>query len=356
MKNSYNGKKALLIGNGINRLFPKESLSWWQLLNELSERFNIAADLNNEFKPYTLLFEELLHRKPGMGPFQEMQKNLKQFIRQKIEKQLEGKKGFNEYHKKMMSLGYDDLLTTNYEYSFQKSIDSDFLKRKNSYALNRQEKKHSLKRGYNLSDESPTVWHIHGELEVPINYTNKSKNFAEESILIGYEQYADYMKKIRDAFDSGRGSRQDSSNNMKYRILNEVDSAFWMDKFFTQNIDIIGQGLDFSENHLWWILNQRANFIRNNEENELKIDNRIRFIYPKFSNENMIDTDQKDFLNKFINMRNNKLRSKASAELLKAFKVEDVIIKVDKEPTNEEAFREFYDRAIDQYLNKDNDQ
>jgi len=49
----------------------------------------------------------------------------------RIESQLNGKPDFNHYQKKIMKLGYDDILTTNYDYGLEKSIVPDFASIKN---------------------------------------------------------------------------------------------------------------------------------------------------------------------------------------------------------------------------------
>ena len=64
-------------------------------------------------------------------PFEEKLKELKKKIRGTIEQQLEKKKGYNEYHRKLVDLGYDDILTTNYDYAFQLSADENFFDKGN---------------------------------------------------------------------------------------------------------------------------------------------------------------------------------------------------------------------------------
>lgn len=343
MKTTNTGKRSLLIGNGINRLDSEQSVSWGKLLSDIKDRFNIKVDLDNEFKPFTLAFEELLHRKKGRNSFVEKLQELKKFIGENISEQLQGKAGFNVYHRKFMNLGYDDLLTTNYEYSFQKSVDENFLAFKKTKALNRLEPRYSMKRAYKVDGSKTKIWHIHGELMVSRNNSDRSKFIDEESILIGYEQYSEYLNKIQTVFKSGRGSKSNSDNSLIYRIMNNVDSPFWIDKFFTDNIDIIGQGLDFTENHLWWLINQRANYKRNNDTKELNVDNRIRYFYPKFENDGLIDLRESNFFEKAIRMRNASLKGKAMAELLSAFEVEGVEVKA-------RAYTEFYDQVIENYL------
>jgi hypothetical protein len=94
MVSSYKNKKALLIGNGINQLDKQQSVSWGDLLNELKSKFDIDVDLENEFKPFPLGFDEMLHQKDGSNNFENKLKRLKISIRNNINKQLKGKLGY----------------------------------------------------------------------------------------------------------------------------------------------------------------------------------------------------------------------------------------------------------------------
>ena len=127
MIQSFQNKRALLVGNGVNLLDSNQSFSWGALLQELKDTYGIDVDLDNVFKPFPLAFDEMLHQKPGNNDFKDKIKTLKQRISKSIDKQLEGKRGYNEYCNKLALLSYDDILTTNYDYSLQKSIVPDFM-------------------------------------------------------------------------------------------------------------------------------------------------------------------------------------------------------------------------------------
>lgn len=336
-----NDKRALLLGNGINQLDSTQSISWGDLLKSIKTKFDIQVDLNNEFKPFPLAFEEMMHRKSGENPIDNKLRRLKQAIKGSIDHQLSGKDGFNEYHTKFMQLGYDDILTTNYDYSLQKSVMSNFEDEKKDLALNRQEIKHSLKRGYEMPRDLGNIWHIHGELYDSRNIRNEHIFYPEESILIGYDQYTDYFLKIQENFDGIKNNTKSRKHGLKNRILNGENGKYWTEIFFTHNVDIIGLGLDFSENHIWWIINQRAIAIRNHEHEELKVNNTIRFFFPKM--EASIDPTESGFFEKAVKKLNGTNKLKAIAELLWAFGVE--IVEVDCE-----SYEEFYDKLLLRYL------
>lgn len=342
MISSYKNKKALLIGNGINQLDQTQSISWGSLLAELKSKFSIQVDLDNEFKPFPLGFEEMLHKKEGQNNFNSKLKTLKISIKNSIEEQLEDKVGYNEFHKKFMELNYDDILTTNYDYSLEKSIDSTFLENKSSLAKNRQERKYSLKRSYNVNNELTNIWHIHGELFDSRNLSEDSQYYNEESIMIGYEHYASYLEKIQENFKGKAGSLKVESQGLMTRIKNDKLGLFWTDVFFTHNLDIIGQGLDFSENHLWWLINQRAILMRNyNTKTGVLVDNQITFYYPKMKSNNNISIDKP--LDEIIKKKNSFNRAKAVGELLDAFKVKTIGVECD-------SYLSFYEKLVSEYL------
>ncbi len=337
MKSSYKGNRALLIGNGVNQLDREQSVSWGDLLDQLKQDFQIDVELNNPFKPFPLGFEEMLHRKGGGNEFLSKLRNLKKAIRRNIDTQLAGKDGFNEYHRRIMQLGYSDVLTTNYDYALQKSIMDDFLDRKAGLAQNRQESKFSLKRAYHLKEQDVRVWHIHGELYDSRNLSRDGIYYHEESIMIGYEHYASYLEKIQDNFNGFRNARKPENQGLLTRIKNNTHSRFWTDIFFTHHVDIIGQGLDFSENHLWWLLNQRANLMRMPDNRfDLHIDNVIRFYYPVLPKNEITAQDD---LDEIIKERNAIDKAKGIGEVLEAFKVEPRPIVCD-------SYRAFYERVM----------
>lgn len=338
MERSFQNKKALLIGNGINRLDTSQSFSWSELLQELKKNHNIDVDLDNVFKPFPLAFEEMLHRTSERKDFNDEVKNLKQQIRQIIDRQLQNKRGYNEYHQKMVALDYDDVLTTNYDYSLEKSVCGDFLQRKNKLAQNKHEIKHSLKRRYVLPGVNPAIWHIHGEL---LNSRKSGENnYAEESIMIGYEHYASYLEKIQRKIKGKSGKQTVENQSLRIRLKNKAVSPFWVDIFFTHHIDIVGQGFDFSENHLWWLINYRANRMRlNGQNNGIEINNTIRFFYPQIDGENRIDINKFNDFSKIIKKKNDFDKSRAIAEVLKSFKVIP-------RPIYCESYPDFYDQVI----------
>lgn len=342
MIESFQNKKAMLIGNGLNRLDSSQSFSWGKLLQELKDRYKIDVDLDNFFKPFPLAFDEMQHLKSGSNSLRNKLKVFKQGIKTEIENQLAGKRGFNDYHRKLASLEYDDILTTNYDYSLEKSIEPNFISKKRKFAQNRQERKLSLKRCYKLNSNTK-FWHIHGELFDSRNHTSASNSYPEESIMIGYEHYAHYLEKIQENVKGKSGSQKTDNQSLTIRIRDNKPCIFWTDILFTHSIDIIGQAIDFSENHLWWLFNYRANLMREGiSKNGVHINNKIRFFYAKLNGDNLIDLN-KLTIDEIIWRKNSAQKLKAIGEVLEAFQIEPIGIECN---THEE----FYEKLIDNYL------
>lgn len=344
MIDSYQNKKALLIGNGVNLLDSSQSVSWGDLLLEIMDKYNIYVDIENEFKPFPIGFEEMLHLKVGGNTLDSKLKNLKQTIRQIIHRQLKDKEGFNVYHKRIAELGYNDILTTNYDYALEASTQEDFNTQKKKLALNKSEIKFSLKRHYGeFKNTISKIWHIHGELESSRNISNNSRNYPEESIMIGYEHYSAYLELIQENINGKKGRRIADNQSLISRIKSKTTGSFWTDIFFTHNLDIIGLGLDFSENHLWWVLNRRAMLIRNNDlhnsRDGVKINNSINYYYPDNQDEYSIKANDNDALSNLMKKINLFNKTKAIADVLKSFKVNPKPIKC-------RSYQDFYDNFM----------
>jgi hypothetical protein len=336
-------RKALIVGNGLNLLDSSQSFSWGGLLSELKRKFDIDVDLDNIFKPFPLAFDEMHHLKEGENSLTNKLKVLKKGISSGINSQIANKKGYNEYHTKIASLGYSDILTTNYDYSLELSVDSNFMNLKGQYAVNRIERRFSLKRCYKLKSNKH-FWHIHGELCDSRKHSTTDNSYQEESILIGYNHYSSYLEQIQKNVKGKTDSKSNENMSLLSRLQKQQPSPYWIDILFTHDIDIIGQAFDFSENHLWWLLNFRANLIKGAmSRNGVEINNTIRYFYPEIpNNKNHIEND----LTKVLKEINSLQKTKAIGEVLKAFNV--VLVPIDCD-----SFKQFYDKAIDRYLAKD---
>ena len=330
--------KALFIGNGINRVAPT-AVSWGSLLENLSQKFDIDVDLQNDLKPFPLAFEEMLIGKLGNNPYDAL-KNMKQHIGH-ILTEANTDSSQLALHAKIMQCGISEIITTNYDYNLERSIVSDFDSQKKQLALNNQESKHSLYRGYRV--DGVTVRHIHGEIEHnrKISSTN---NYSEESIMIGFEHYADYGLRIQDLIYGLKDKRRyTNAEGILGRMALQQPAKSWTDLFFTHDVHFVGFTLDFSESHLWWILMQRQEIIKKfSKENHIR--NTIVFHYPEMPLQSL-DYACKDesAFNTLYKGRLTQQKNKAVTDILKAL---NVVIN----PIKCNSYLEFYDRVLEEVM------
>ena len=163
----------------------------------------------------------------------------------------------------MLNLKIKNILTTNYDYNFESVEFSDQKKLKHTEKI--KETTYSLFRNYKIKDKY--IWHIHGELNYP------------QSILLGYNHYSGYLQQIRNYFYNGLNYKNENYfPALRVRIENgPIFFQTWIDFFFLSNVYILGLSLDFTEMHLWWILNIRSRLM-NSKKN--LITNEIYFIIP----------------------------------------------------------------------------
>lgn len=262
IKSEYKGQPALFVGNGINLL--SQRLDWSTLLKNLVTSNNLGINVNSS-KSYPLLFEEILFSLGGN--FRTDLKSLKVQIADELKKIQ-----FNNIHSKLTQLKITEYLTTNYDYTLQQSLSSNYYPTDKST----DERTHSLHRSRFVKGNC--FWHLHGEI---YGGYNGDIIHLEKSILIGNEQYSDYQNTIYNFIrdDNGRVANPTSRKSSKReKDQNKKDS--WVYRFFYFDLHIAGFGFDFNEHHLWWLLNFRARLKK--EYGIGNIPNKIFYYYPNF--------------------------------------------------------------------------
>jgi hypothetical protein len=247
-------EKYLFLGNGINQL--NSGFSWRDLLANICKGAKIKTVIGN--KTYPLFFEELSFT---VDPKKTVEVNIMKLKNMIASNAIKLKP--NNIHLDLIKKNYyQHYITTNYDYCIELAISPDSLT-----TMKRNDKrsgKYSLYRFNEVEDHK--VWHIHGECD------NGRISDQSASILIGFEHYSDYLAKIYPLLKSSTGE------GLGEQILKAKNN--WVHKFFKHDIDILGFGLDFTEGHLWFLLNFRARLIRKGVE----LKNTITWIIPSFSN------------------------------------------------------------------------
>jgi len=232
------------MGNGIERAFGNDS--WGELISKFSRqnyRENEIESINR--LPYPLRAVVATNDKVDIGAEEIAQKLLVPNI-----------VGKSEIYKQIIGNSYDAILTTNYSYEIEKSLDADFncgYKCRSKYR--KTTKKGSEKDGklgiftfmdINCEKGNIPIWHIHGEAARP------------RSMILGHYYYGDLLGQIQIQVSN-------FMRNYHSRIKGsgEYTLESWIDYFLLGDIDIVGLSLDSSEMDLWWLIACKK---RHNEE------------------------------------------------------------------------------------------
>ena len=232
---SYNMKanrpNVLLLGNGILRsCSPNQSTNWEEGIKKLSD----FPDIQERYQklscaPYTVQatafapFEDSARQHRYLDVFQTLQLDDDLLL------------------KELLELPFDTILTTNYTYEIENIYYDRYsdLKDKRKYACCTKQKRDykRLIHTYNKLGQSPEIWHIHGELRVP------------SSIILTHDEY---VKLIGDIVLYNKYNRD------RYQYHQESLKFYsWIDYLIMGNVFVLGQGVDFSEFDLWWLLNRK---------------------------------------------------------------------------------------------------
>lgn len=255
-KNYNMNTKALLIGNDINN--ATETYSWNDLIKGLLEYAKIDKKINQVDKPFPMLYEEIYlnSRRAHDTP----ESRLKKYIAANTRKL-----NPNKLHESILELGIENIMTTNYDLSFEKTAGLDPKKCFNQGFI--KESSYNMFRFHKTGNHK--IWHIHGSQTVP------------NTITLGYEQYSGFLQQMRNYVATGTKGIYKKKDFLPIgkRIKDgNLSYESWIDFFFTHDIYIIGLNLDFVEMHLWWLLTYRARVIA---ENRFPVTNRIVYFYPK---------------------------------------------------------------------------
>jgi hypothetical protein len=298
--------KSILVGNGLNRCIETNN-SWGDLLESLANRLNVKKsfeEYNLPFEYEVIVNEYMKQNKKITDPYMETKEQICSFIQ-----------GFDKPSEiglfdELFKVNFDNLMTTNYDYMLEKFLNSKFkgiAPHKNTkYLLN--------KTG---NEQEINFYHIHGDVNFP------------RTICLGYEHYIGLTAKLRDEINKNekKKSKEMKIINKLYE-LTEFENT-WEEKFYTDDISIIGLGLDDSEVDLWWILTHRASvYYRNPNDVRSKLKNRIVFY-------DVIDPNANE---------SEKNKKKNRHKRLKSMHVEVVV----KELIREETYKDKYFEMINE--------
>ncbi|MEJ8816091.1 SIR2 family protein [Variovorax ureilyticus] len=226
---------SVLIGNGINRV-TNDDASWENVLRALTPQgLSLPALEHMKHKPFALVYEEILLTRMSHD------KKVDEAAMKSTIAQLVDGLRYNDFHRRVMASGVRHIITTNYDYGFEKATRQD-----HPHAHLMRESKYSVFR--RRASGEKFVWHIHGEVEAP------------NTITLGYDQYSGYLQKLRTYATADRESATGSPFKMGNMVFDHVPGTVysWLDVFLRDDIHIAGLGLDYTEIDLWWAVTYKA--------------------------------------------------------------------------------------------------
>ncbi len=252
-------KKCIMLGNGINRCMTT-SISWGDLLNKIANKYDV--ELNNRIS-FPMQFENLANQilEKRRNPSDEIYIEIKNDIIEQIESAVLSS---NSPHK-ILSENADSVITTNYDFLIETSLDPTFSINKISLTSKDTQNKYNINNF--ISVNAKPIYHIHGDLR------------RAKSICLGYEHYAGTLQNLRNTIVT----KKDIAGTKKPAIIWKLedpsyDLNTWATKFFTEDVHIVGFGLTQSEIDIWWLITYRASLLYADRFNGRKlINNSITF-------------------------------------------------------------------------------
>ncbi|MBQ0780904.1 MAG: SIR2 family protein [Thalassolituus oleivorans] len=253
---------VILLGNGPNRL-SKSSISWGDVLNDLMRQTpHLKAESHD--KPFPLLFEQIAIHMERTNKGNDG--SLKNIIGKKVSTLTP-----NAVHHRLLKLGVNNVLTTNYDYTLEKAAVAEGL---NIFQHNATEKKYSLFRKRTLNN-GINVWHMHGEADSP------------RSITLGYGHYTSYISSLWQ-HTMGHGTSDFIQGNST--VGKPPHPIAWIDVFLKNNLFIVGLGLGFEEVDLWWAITHKER-MRNRFGNKVG-----KTVFYQFSSDGTVDAKGRSLL------------------------------------------------------------
>lgn len=233
--------QVLLLGNGLNRLV--ESSGWGDLLVQIKKNPKIYMDDKLcRSLPYPLLAVLATDDRVDRA----IKENQKLFCGASDNAMEE----LRPYLQQLLSMGFDDILTTNYSYELERAAYENITQERalcqkwmhHTEEVPRAEQKYLLHTYNAVSYQGirNRVWHIHGEARKP------------DSLILGHYYYGKLFFKYQELLNK-RGNRQFVLEQQGKPPIMES----WLDAFLLGDVYVLGFGYDYSEFDLWWLLNRK---------------------------------------------------------------------------------------------------
>ena len=245
---------TILYGNGLNRI--SGAPSWKEMMEQLNLKCNLQLEVSN-FVPYSIQYDHLVLK----SDYKEMVLNeLCQIMDQNWDNKL--------YH--IIAERKDtNYITTNYDFTLE-----DWMSQRYASFYDETSKRSETVynvRSYHMPTEGVKIWHIHGDINRP------------HSIILGYDHYCNQIHKIHDMLPFDKKKKMDTYNE----TLNQENS--WVNRFFTDDIYIVGLGLSFEELDIWWLIDKWATFQKFRQSRFMPPTNKIVYLDALVDEENKLE-------------------------------------------------------------------
>lgn len=222
---------VLFLGNGINRAF--DQVSWTELIKKTHEKYN-SENPYNENSSLPMPMQIVVATKDNVN-------KAMQDISEEMNFEISEEQ--KNFLKNVLDLPVKNIITANYTFELERSADVGSTL--HSYRKVRsftkkctfKDKQFNLFKYYNSDKYEKRIWHIHGDIATP------------SSIIMGNYYYGKLLREIEDYVPSFMRRYAYSRKNGT-----ELAEYSWVDSFLTENVYMMGFGMDFNETDLWWLI------------------------------------------------------------------------------------------------------
>ena len=222
-----NNKRVLFAGNGV-ALRMGAANKWNEIIAEFAEEYDPQLDRKLLKKlPYNMQIVAATRDNVDKSMVELCQK-LKEITLNEEQK---------AFGKRILSLPFDRIITTNYTYELERSVSENKTFRCR-YFEKKRERDMSLF-GYipvTIGEEEKQIWHIHGHACAP------------NSVIMGHYFYGKLLSSIQSYIPKMlKGWR------MRQNIDGDFEIRSWVDSFMTDDVYMVGFGMDLCEADIWWL-------------------------------------------------------------------------------------------------------
>lgn len=226
---------VLLLGNGLNMTF--DGTAWKELIHKLGRREDLPAEMS---LPYPLQILLATHGSCRKSLIEDQYDLIG----------IHPRGDFLGLLSRLLNMGFDDILTTNYSYELERALFPEEtdpkrilrrVQRMTRRTIDRAEIRNLMHTFNRLEDANGTVnrvWHIHGE----------ARKIA--SMVVGHYEYASLLAAMKGVSDA----RRDAYRHLDVRPL---DKLSWVDQFILGDVYVLGFGFNPAEFDLWWLLDRK---------------------------------------------------------------------------------------------------